>query len=889
MNYKTTYILFGLLTAILVVVSLVWLFEPAPEEGGKFLLPSANGKTPIKSSDIVKVKIERTRPDAETLTFERDETSKTWKITSPRAVRASTSNVENLVRDVLQVEAAPKVDVPANLKAAELDPPAETITLTTKDAKELKVNFGAESPFETGGVVYLSSSEKPSAPTPVLKSSLASAFKKLSFFRNAYLLESAVPNYSGVKLTLSKTDKKESKGPLSLTKKDEGLWEYSYPEGYDGSAEQGTAGTRLEAGKEREAGVEGLLKVLSDLQVAADKDDQSDFVADDVPDADLAKYDLDPATSDVMTIVVDRIESIKDESGSQKTEKSTVTALIGVGKKIEEKDKPAKYYAAVKGDKGYSVVKVAATGPDAIALLFKDSTYLCNHNLAALGASQPVAVDVTNADGTLSFRRETGTSFDWRLYRDGKEITADTSAISAMVNQLVQPGQVRAFLDPKSEAAKLGLDKPAATVSIWTDGVVKEEEKKDEAEKKDDKKDDKKDENKDEKKEEKKPKLVLAPDKVGKPAVKLTFGAVEGEDVAIKREATHVVKEGDQKKDWNESAFVKAPKLIEDQAKAGALAYYSKELPGFNVRFDAADKDVIKLAIDRADGEHYVISRAEPKPESPWKFEEPKEMADRKVDQSAVSSILFGLHDLRATSLVAEAPKDEDVDKTYGLKAPSLKVVVTKKDDKNSPYTFEFGKDAADGNVYARQNQRTMVFEVSKLQADSLKKDLRDPTIFAFDPLKVKTLKMTGWQKKSGGEVLTRELERKDDKTWTVKTPPTIQMSSDKLNKVVGDLSRLTAERFVSRNAAIKAEYDKEEPKNAFTVELKVDGVDAPQALKVVDLTGNQTLPEADRQVYATSPQAAGELFQVKRTIFTAPAGMPMQIGPMDEAGYFSP
>ena len=65
----------------------------------------------------------------------------------------------------------------------------------------------------------------------------------------------------------------------------------------------------------------------------------------------------------------------------------------------------------------------------------------------------------------------------------------------------------------------------------------------------------------------------------------------------------------------------KTRSLSPKQAKAGALAYYSKELPGFNGKFDPADKDVTRIALDRADGEHYVISRAEPKPESPWKFE----------------------------------------------------------------------------------------------------------------------------------------------------------------------------------------------------------------------------------------------------------------------------
>ena len=443
---------------------------------------------------------------------------------------------------------------------------------------------------------------------------------------------------------------------------------------------------------------------------------------------------------------------------------------------------------------------------------------------------------------------------------------------NALVNQLVQPNQVRSFInpEPKPDLEKLGFKSPAAVVSIWTDGVVKEEPKKDEAKDKD--------KDKEAKKDEAKPKLVLEKDKVDKPAARLTFGAVEDKLVVIRREATH--------KDWSESTLVKAPDLLLDQAKAGPLAYYDKKLPKFTQGFDPPDKGVVKLTLDR-NGEHYVISRAEAKPESPWKFDEPKEMAGRKADPAAVQAILAALDDLKATQLVAENPKDEDLDKEYGLKTPAVKAEVTK-DDK-AAYTYDFGKDTTDGGEYARQGQRPkMVFVVSKFDLQPLQKELLDRTIFAFDPAKVKTLKMTGWQKASGGELLTRNLERKDEKTWTVKIPAALAMDFDKVNKLVEELSHLQAERFVTHNAAVKTEYDKDESKSVFTVEMTVEGEKEPFALKVVDLTGDKALPEPDRQVYATTPRLAGELFQVKRTIFTAPADKPTEIGPMDQAAYFA-
>ena len=424
------------------------------------------------------------------------------------------------------------------------------------------------------------------------------------------------------------------------------------------------------------------------------------------------------------------------------------------------------------------------------------------------------------------------------------------------------------------------MKSPAAVVSIWVDGVKKEEEPaKDKDAKDKDAKDKEKGKDKDsEKKPEPKTKLVLDKDKVDKPAAKLTFGAVADKLVIVRREASH--------KDWNESAVVKTPDLLLEQASAGPLAYYDKKLPKFSQGFDLPDKGVVKLSIDRG-GVSYVLSRADAKPESPWKFDEPKEMAGRKADAAAVESVLNTLDSLRATRLVAENPKDEALDKEYGLKSPALRAVVTK-DDKTS-YNYDFGKETADGGQYGQESLRPKtVFVVSKFDLEPLNKELQDRTIFAFDPAKVKTLKMTGWQKTSGGELLTRELERKDDKTWEVKVPAKLDMNFDKVNKLVEDLSHLQADRFVTRNALIKTEYDKDEQKSVFTVDLTVEGEKDPLALKVVDLTHDMTLPETDRQVYATSPRLPGELFQVRRTIFTAPADKPMEIGPMDQAAYFA-
>jgi Domain of unknown function (DUF4340) len=848
MKFKTTYLLFAVLGLMLVLLAVaMWNGGGAPPaDTSLYALPGAHDpKHPFETSDIDTVEIKRVRPREETLAFKKDASNSRWEITEPRHLRASPA-VGELVSQVLGAERDEEADLPPSAAAAGLEPPAEVITLKKGGGQSLTLNVGNASSESQKAVIYVSSSEKPKEIIPVLKSRLAAVLKNVNDFRDPYLLASSPGDYQGVKLTLNKVDKKDApKGPLVLLKKSEGLWQYKDPDGYDGSAEQG------ELSSVPPTGVEGLLKELSDVKV--DSVDKGGFVEDDAKD--LAKYNLDPTKSDVLTIEVDRIDSIKDENGTQQTKTSPLTLLIGIGKKVDDKAADPKYYAALKGEHGNTVVEVSAKGPDEIAALFKDSAKLRNHSLAALGPyEKPVAVDVVNASGKLEFRRETGDA-PWRLYLNGAEIPLskdpNRDPVQRFVNQLVQKTPVGSFLDPKADQAKLGLDKPTATVSIWVDGVEKLDEKKDD--KKDPKEADKKAVSR----------LVLAKDKVDKPASRLTFGAVEGKEVVIKRQAYH--------KGWEETAFVKTPDLLLDEAKAGPLAYEDTELPSFNGKFDLPDKDVVQLALDRG-GVHTVIVRADAKPETPWTFAEPKDMAGRKVSRSAVEQILAALHGLRATRLVAEAPKDDELDKEYGLKTPALKAVVTKADKTST--TYDFGKDAAGGGEYARQSQRPMVFVVDKTRLDALPKELRDPTIFAVaDASKVKSLKLTGWVNVTGMPT-TWDFERNAEGKWVVKTPApnTIAVDQDKVRVFVEGLAHLTAKRFAGQDAKIKAAFDKDEEKTALTIDMTAEGQEKPLQLKVVNLTGDKAALGNEKGYFAGIP---GELFEVAKELFEGPMSKP--------------
>ena len=296
MNYRTTYILFGTLLGILVLVGLAWWFTPEYVDTSSYLLPSAHGTKPITADQVVRVEIDRARPEAQTLVFERDADGDKWEITSPLTYRANNSVVEGLVSGVLDARQEAQADVPANGQAAELEPPAEVVTLKTKDGKELKVNFGKEAAPGPGAVVYASTPDRPNQVVPVLKSTVEAAFKKVNDFRDPYLLAA-----SAVRLPVRQTDARQD-GQKRCSKRLVSAGQ----EGRGALGVQGPRGLRRLRGGGRcrapsdphkpPSGVNGLLKALAELRVD-NTDKTSDFVEDDAKD--LAKYNLDPTKSDV--------------------------------------------------------------------------------------------------------------------------------------------------------------------------------------------------------------------------------------------------------------------------------------------------------------------------------------------------------------------------------------------------------------------------------------------------------------------------------------------------------------------------------------------------------------------------------------------------------------
>jgi hypothetical protein len=804
MNFKTTYALFGVLAVLLGVLAVVLVTGPTAPAGEKHVFPGMHGKdNPFNEEDAEKVVIQRKKPSDSEMVFERGE-DKEWRIVEPRAVPADSREIGNLV-SALRNARIDEENKPASLKQGGLDSPRRVITVTGK-GREFTLTIGDTTPGSENAFTYVLSSDRKGQPLAVEKSQLDAAQENLNYFRQKNLLGSDTADIRGLRVSEGK------KTPVELTKEKDRWKMVSPPYGY--------------------VDVSDLLNKVTDLRVHHKDDKDTDFVKDRVKD--LAQYNLDADKSSVLRISVTRGEGKKAK---------TTTLLVGVGKTVDtdkkadkskEKDKDkdkdkkeGKYYAALdEGGKTYDVVKVSAESVKPLVELIDDPGKYRSKSLVQLdNFKQPDAIDVVNSYGTLEFRKP-DTSKPWELYRGGSANKVDETEVRKLIDELNKKDAVTSFVDAKRKK-ELGLEKPDVVVKVYADSLESPADKKDDKKKEEKKKDDKKD--------EKQSKPVFKKD--AKPAAELRFGRQERDQVAVERV-------------WGQdSAVVMVPQSLLDQVRKGPLAYLDRAIPPFNTAFGGADKDVTKVELTR-DGETAELTRAAEK--DPWTFVKPAGMKGRKVNADAVRGILDELNRLRAEEVVAEKPDQKELADRYHLLKPPVKVVVTlTKDKKPETHTFELGKDTGKG-VYLKQGGKDVVYLVSPGVLNAVKKDLRDTTIFSFDPDKVTTLTLKGW-KNLTGSVFTLSLEQKDGK-WAVKSPPDFKLDGNKVTDLVRDLAHLHAERFVPSGKGLKLDEG--------ALEVTIGLPDK----KTHTLTVGAA--EGGGSFYATSDQVKGEVLVIPKGSF---------------------
>jgi hypothetical protein len=828
MNFKTTYILFGVLFGLLVVFSLVMFLTPPKPIDQAYVLPSLHDpREPVETKNIDSLTIERTSPKSENIAFDHDKDSGRWSMTRPFALkdyRVDRGAVDRVVDEVMNARREQNADVSSNLKDWGLDSPAVVITLHKGD-KEWKLNLGNK--VETKGgqtsVVYVTSSDRPKEVMAVRLGSLDAAFKGANEFRDKALLADSPSEIQSFTLQDGKHE------PVILQQKTANRWKIAQPAFGDADYEGEAVG--LAPGGKSVPGVRSLLDILSQVKVASD----ADFVSEE--GRNLDQYGLGEGSKPELRIEVNRSLGT---FGADKDK--AVKQVLVLGKPVEEKG--TKRYAMLEDEK--YVVKID-TNFKPLQEVLENPGVLRDRDLVNVAEAGTDVVSVKNGGGTFEMMKPRD-SFQWKLYRDSQAQNADDASVHGLLGALTAKRQIKEFADPKADDKSLGLEQPVAVISLWVDGIQKEEPKKDE-----DKDKDKKDTAKEgEKKEEKKDPNARPKLKSNTPTVKISFGKHDRDKglVWVRRETN-----GEKPEDKSTVVAAVSDSLL-DKVTQGPLAYLDRTLP-------IITGEATKLTLER-NGQTFVIEKDKDK--SSWQIKEPKELAGRPANQITVEEDVNELSRLRALKLITEKMSPEQ-EQQYGLKSARLKATVTTTgaDKKPEDHVYLFGDDVKDdkGNVtgvYAKEAGHDLVFTVHKAVVDALQGELRDPVVFHFDPAKVQGLKLTGWQSVLGAPY-TIDLEHKEGK-WSVKSSTgAINLDPAKVDDFVTGLTRLRAEKFLDPKGEPKPEK-MEVKDDALTVEVTVEGEKEPFTLAV----GGETPDKKD--YFASSNRLPGEFFLVPKEPF---------------------
>lgn len=819
MNFKTTYILFGVLFGMLGLFLITQLFGTKPPDQ-PYVLPSLHDvKEPVRNEDIDRVEIARFRPTEERLMFYKDEQGN-WRLKEP-SVRVDSSPINRVIDQVMMAHRDESADVNADLQRFGLDSPSTTVTLFKKGTdREWKINLGDVSSGGESADIYVTSSDFPKQPMAVRRSDLDALTKSIKDFRSKTLLADTAFDVTAVKL---EEPKKET---VALEKTSDNRWRFDKPAYGQADYEGETPGTP--AASQGIKSVRDLVQAVADLRVES----EDDFGPTDDKDADLADKGLEKGKETL------RIETRRQPSSlASQEKKEPVTDALLIGKKAD--DKGDKLYARLESER--NVVKVPAKKVEPLLKFLQNPAVVRNRDLVLTDSARIDAVNVKLHDADVVHLRKSGEPPVWKLYESAKAEETDAAAVQNLLTALTTKRQVSDFPEAAKSDAELGLDKPAAVVTLWTDSIKKpkkDEDKKDEA-KDEAGKDEKKDESK--KEEPKDPNADPLP-KDAKPAVTLFFGKKDKDVVYVRRQA-----EG-------ETMRLAVPASILDKVSQGKLAYLDRKLPTFTT------SDANKVTLTR-NGVTYELEKSkDDKGTATWKFKQPKDLAGRTADPAKTNRLLNDLHNLQAERLVAEKATPSELER-FGLKTPSVQAVVAVAvDKKTTDHTYLFGKETDDkSQVYAKQGERDMVFAVRKSVVDGLQGDLQDSVVFHFDLAKVKGLRITGWQDIIGN-AFTLDLERKAANDWIVKAPPDFNLDAAKVESFLASLTDVRAVRFLGKSGP-KPEYKLDLRDGALEIGIRLEGEKDPLTLTVGGPSGTEGL-------FARSNKLPDEVFVLPRGNF---------------------
>ncbi len=769
MNFRLTAIFFGLVLALVVGLLVLVLTDPGKDGlGTDTLLPELRA---FKEKEIDAVEFTRAAPvgtGEEKLVFARTGEAK-WELKEPFAAKVDSFLIESVVRDLVRLKPTAYGDLSDNLTLHGLDKPTYRVALKKGDkVSGLNVGF---STLGTRPVTFLTTSGNPSRTLAVLRSDLASLWRESAARQEGeasklakWLADFRVRKPLGSDLrdaSLEVTGLKLASGPqeFTLARPPSAGWGFTSPANFGEAEEVGDSAVQPPTAAL--TGVRPLLMALTAMQVAS----VEDYLESP---GDLAQYGLTPGDPNAVRVEL--------------TGKAGVEAIT-LGKPVEAGGKPvtpAKVYAKIDGDSG--VMMVTFDRLEAVKATIRNPGELRNKDLLAESARGKIdAIDLT-VGATLTRLRRVSLPGEptpqWVIYGGPAPVTAKTVEVEKMLAALSKPRIVREVLSAPYDPVFADADKKA-TVRAWTGGLEAV----------------------------KPPAVKLEPGQypaepipAGTP-LELTFGKTEGDIVYVRR-----VTDG-------KSADVKVP-----EALAAAAAKSRGDL--IDPKFRSFTPATVSRVTFNRGAEAFDFEKDAA---GTWVFAKPDAAKGRPADAERFAGLVAQLSALTGR-VVNEAPTPDDL-KKLGLDpaAPRLRATLAVQDPVNKDRVFEFGNDADEGRaVVVRQPGRPFVVQAPHAAYAALATlDLRDRTLYALDPAKVKRLKIRGWRAGKGA-VTTYQLDR-GPTGWAATAPAGVAVDPGKVEQLVAALSKPRVETYVGEP---KAEHGVSIDANpdAFEFTLESDG-----------------------------------------------------------------
>lgn len=261
--------------------------------------------------------------------------------------------------------------------------------------------------------------------------------------------------------------------------------------------------------------------------------------------------------------------------------------------------------------------------------------------------------------------------------------------------------------------------------------------------------------------------------------------------------------------------------------------------------FQLREKTVLKFDREKVDAitvEHNKATVQLARQNDAWLVKEPW---SGRADFGTIESLLSRLSTGQMKAIASQEPTSL---REYGLDAPATRVAVAAG---STTATLLLGKATPEGDVYAKDLARPMVFTVEKALADDVGKapaDYRLKDVFAFRAYSGTRLEVA----RNGGATLAFEKKKGPEKdaveAWTM-VQPAKKVEASTIEDLAGKVAGLRAESFAEslpkgavELARITAKFD--EGKKEETVTLYSAGADVYAVRS--DEAGAAKLPKAD-------------------------------------------